>query len=50
MKELDFDIFLSNDAGRSFYRGLVIYGSFYAFIKSKSISSSQGRQNAIKTI
>ena len=31
MKELDFDIFLTQDAGRAVYRGFLIYASFLAF-------------------
>jgi hypothetical protein len=37
MRELDFDFFMSQDAGRAFYRGLFIYGSLY-LIKNYSIS------------
>jgi hypothetical protein len=33
MRELDFDMFMSYDSGRAFYRGLLIYGSFYLFKK-----------------
>jgi len=31
MKELDFDIFVTQDAGRAVYRGMLIYASFLAF-------------------
>ena len=31
MKELDFDIFIGQDAGRALYRGFFIYASFIAF-------------------
>ncbi len=31
MKELDFDMFLSQNGGRAFYRGLLIYGGLSAF-------------------
>ena len=33
MKELDFDTFVIHDAGKAFYRGLIIYGAFYSFKK-----------------
>ena len=29
MKELDFDLFMSQEAGRTFYRGLLLFGSLY---------------------
>ena len=31
MRELDFDIGAGQDAGKAFYRGLLIYGGFYLF-------------------
>jgi len=31
MKELDFEIFVTQDAGRAVYRGLFIYASFLSF-------------------
>ena len=34
MKELDFDTYLKHDAGKTFYRGLLIYGALKVFEKS----------------
>jgi hypothetical protein len=31
MRELDFDIFVTQTAGRALYRSLFIYGSFFVF-------------------
>ena len=42
MRELDFDIFINNDAGRSFYRGLLIYAALHIF-KHHNISPVQTR-------
>ena len=42
MRELDFDLFLQNDAGRTFYRGFVIYAGLYAF-KHHNSSSVKAR-------
>ena len=39
MKELDFDFFMSQDAGRTFYRGLFIYAGLYSF-KNYSVQYS----------
>lgn len=42
MKELDFDFFMSQDAGRAFYRAVFIYGGLH-LIKSYSVSHSLQR-------
>ena len=31
MKELDFDVMMYNDVGKTIYRGLIIYGLVYGF-------------------
>ena len=38
MRELDFDMFFTYDAGKSFYRGLFIYAGLYMF-KNYSVSN-----------
>ncbi|TNV79685.1 hypothetical protein FGO68_gene212 [Halteria grandinella] len=49
MKELDFDFFMSQDAGRTFYRGLFIYASLYS-LKHYSLSPTiQRALNFVQT-
>ena len=47
MKELDFDFFMSQDAGRAFYRGWIIFGGIYLL---KNFSVSHKVQRCIKFI
>ena len=47
MKELDFDFYMSQDAGRAFYRALIIYGGIYLL---KNYSVSHKVQRCIKFI
>ena len=47
MKELDFEIYIYNDAGKTFYRGLIIYGFTYTFTK---MQLTKDKQSLIKMI
>ena len=47
MKELDFDMFMSQDAGRAFYRALIIYGGLHCL---KTYSVSVGLRRCLRHI
>ena len=42
MKELDFDLYLSNEAGKVFYRSILVYGLLYSF-RNHSLSKTSIR-------
>ena len=47
MKELKFDIFINQDTGRTFYRGLFIYGCLYSF---KNFHITTNQQNLVNMV